>query len=134
MKIKRTYHPHWKWEENNYNMWGSVNSSDREAHLQRAIEFTGDYKLYGSWMLKVTEQWKYSCEHNLSDLSQNRRAWIGHAACALAFQCPEDIVRGAWGHLTEQQQILANREADRAIKIWEKKYLGETDAQEEIRF
>jgi len=113
-------------------MWGSVD--DKEKHLKEAIEFTGDYKLYGSFMLKVVENFIYSCEHNLSDLSQNRKAWVGHAACALAMGCPEDIVRHAWSYLTEEQQRLANKEADKAIKVWENKHLGETNAQEEFRF
>lgn len=98
-------------------MWGKV--SNRDEFLQKAIEFTGDAGLYGSWMLKVTEQWTYSCEHNLTDRSQNRRAWIGHAAVALAIQCPEDIVRQAWSKLTEQQQKEANAKADEAIRSWE---------------
>ena len=105
-------------------MWGKV--KDRSNYLQRAIEFTGDWNLYGSYMMKVVNEWGYSCEHNLSDRSQNRKAWIGHAACALAFKCPEDIVRKAWGHLTEDQQRRANNMADRAIKEWEKRYAKKT--------
>jgi len=118
--IERIYHPYWKWEEVKYNMWGKVDN--RDYFLQKAIKFTGDHKLYGDFMVQVVNRWKYSCEHNLSNVTQNRRAWIGHAACALAFRCPEDIIREAWGHLTEEQQILANNEADKAIEYWEKKY------------
>jgi len=70
-------------------------------------------------MLHVANEWTYSCEHNLTDRSLNRRAWIGHAACALAFRCPEDIVRAAWSELTEQQQVEANAKADEAIRSWE---------------
>ena len=84
-----------------------------------AIEFTGDAELYGSYMLRVTQEWPNSCEHNLTDRSQNRRAWIGHAAVALAIQCPEDIVRSAWSRLSEKQQIDANAQADAAIRSWE---------------
>jgi len=98
-------------------MWGT--SSDRREHLEWAIKFTGDHEKYGSWMLRVIEDWKYSCEHNLSNDTQNRKAWIGHAACAYANRCPEDIVRKAWGHLTEMQQLLANNAAQAAIKKWE---------------
>ena len=98
-------------------MWGSVSS--RETWLQKAIVFTGNHQLYGSWMLRVSREWKYSCEHNLSGCWQNRRAWIGHAAVAMAIGCPEDIVRQAWGHLSEEQQRLANAEADKAIEDWE---------------
>lgn len=75
-------------------------------------------------MMRVADEWKYSCEHNLTAL-QNRRAWIGHAACALAFKCPEYIVRRAWGFLTESQRDSANNEADKAIKHWEEKYAKE---------
>lgn len=98
-------------------MWGSV--KDRDAFLIKAIEFTGDAELYGHWMLMVIDEWPYSCEHNLTDLSQNRRAWIGHAAVAMAIQCPEDIVRSAWGKLSRLQQAKANAKADEAIRRWE---------------
>ena len=98
-------------------MWGSV--KDRASFLQMAVEFTGNAELYGSYMMRVANEWTYSCEHNLTDISQNRRAWIGHAACALAMKCPEDIVRQAWSMLTEQQQVEANAKADEAIRYWE---------------
>lgn len=119
--IDRIYHPWWDWEEVDANMWGSVD--DRAKYLQKAIEFTGDHQLYGRWMIKVVDRWKYSCEHNLSHKTQNRRAWIGHAAVAMALGCPEDIVRKAWGYLTEEQQVKANAKADEAIAYWEEKHL-----------
>jgi len=116
--IKRIYHPYWLWEEVQYNMWGKV--EDQPRYLKMAIEFTGSTELYGEFMMRATLNWPYSCEHNLSNVTQNRKAWIGHAACALAFQCPEDIVRRAWGYLTEEQQIAANAKAAEAISHWEK--------------
>ena len=111
------WHPFWKWEEIKHNMWGHV--SERREWLQKAIEFTGDNELYGLWMMRVVDAWKYSCEHHLTKLDTNRKPWIGHAAVAMAMQCPEDIVREAWGHLTEEQQRLANAAAQRAIEHWE---------------
>lgn len=113
------WHPFWLWEELSYNMWGDV--KNRQDWLQKAIEFTGDHDLYGSWMMKVADAWKYSCEHNLTKRETNRKAWIGHAAVAMAIQCPEDIVRQAWGYLSEQQQTLANLRAQEAINYWEAK-------------
>lgn len=103
-------------------MWGDVPSDEKEDFLQKAIEFTGDHELYGSYMMKVVKEWKYSCEHNLSFSGHNRRAWVGHAACAYAFQCPEDIVRKAWWYLTDEQRRVANRQADKAIEYWEIQY------------
>lgn len=113
----RVYHPYWLWEEIEYNMWGSV--PDRDQYLDLMIRFTGDAVLYGAGMLRVVREWKYSCEHNLSNVTQNRKAWVGHAACALLFRCPEDIVRSAWSRLAEEQQIQANAVADIAIREWE---------------
>jgi hypothetical protein len=117
--MKRIYHPYDLWEENKYNMWG--HAENKKEMLGRAIDFTGDHELYGEWMRAVVRDWKYSCENALTDMSQNRRAWIGHAAVAYAIQCPEDITRQAWGRLTKKQQDLANSEADKAIYEWENK-------------
>ena len=119
--IERIYHAHWLWEEVSTPMWKKT--IFRDKFLEMAIEFTGDHKLYGKWMMEVIKEWKYSCEHNLSNTTQNRRAWIGHAACALAFGCPEDIVREAWGMLSEGQRINADAMADKAIEQWERIHL-----------
>lgn len=117
--LERIYHPYWDWEEVDANMWGTV--TDRKKFLRLAIEFTGDHKKYGRFMRRVVNEWRYSCENALTDPYLNRKAWIGHAACAMALGCPEDITREAWSHLSMQQQDLANAEAEYAIKIWEKK-------------
>jgi hypothetical protein len=118
-KTGEIWHPYWLWEELQNNMWGTV--QNRKDWLEKAIAFTGDHILYGSWMIKVADMWEYSCEHNLTKLDTNRKAWIGHAAVAMAIKCPEDIVREAWGYLTKEQQDLANNEAQKAIIYWESK-------------
>jgi len=116
-KEGEVWHPWWMLEEVNHNMWGDV--SRKRTWLQIAIAFTGDHELYGEWMKKVAEQWRHSCEHNLTKPG-DKRPWIGHAAVALAIGCPEDIVREAWGHLSEEQQVKANAKASEAIEYWRK--------------
>ncbi len=120
LQLSRVYRPVQLWEEVVYNMWGEV--EDRHDFLQRAIEFTSDHQRYGEFMRRVIREWPVSCENALTDSSLNKRAWVGHAACALAFRCPEYIVREAWGHITDEQQFLANKEADRAINEWRRTY------------
>lgn len=119
---KRIYHPVRLWEEMEHNMWGTV--EDKAGYLARALEFTGNAPLYGSFMQRVIREWHWSCENALTDVSMNRRAWLGHAACALAFRCPENIVRQAWGHLSNDQQRRANAEATKAIGDWESARAG----------
>lgn len=121
MRLERIYHPYWDWEEIDSNMWGVV--ENRARYLKLAIEFTGNHKTYGRFMRKVAEKWRFSCENALTDRTINRKAWIGHAACAMALGCPEDITREAWKELSCEQQLLANKEAERAIQAWEYSYI-----------
>lgn len=118
MKFKRVYHPWDKWEEISHNMWGEADKSI----MPEVISFTADHALYGKYMMQIVEQWPISCENALTDYRLNRKAWVGHAACALAHRWPQHIVREAWGKLTDEQRILANKEASRAIQHWEYNY------------
>jgi hypothetical protein len=120
MKFDRVYHDYRSWEEIAHNMWGEV--TDRDYWLWQAVAFTGDHKKYGSYMRRVATEWPVSCENALTDSSLNQKAWIGHAACALAMNVPEDIVRKAWGYLTDEQRFLANEEARRTIQRWKHDY------------
>jgi hypothetical protein len=125
MPPRRIFHPYTAWEEVPAGMWASIGGAEGRRLLAEAITFTGDHELYGSFMLKVLDAWPVSCEHNLSDIGQNRKAWIGHAACCLAIGCPEDITREAWGYLTEEQRVAANRKASEAILTWEGRLIGQ---------
>ncbi len=113
--MKKIWHPYYEWEDYKNGMWESVFGKDRMRLLKKAIEFTGDAKLYGSFMKRVIIEWPIACEHHLSGDSGNKKAWVGHAATCLAIKCPEDITRSAWGYLTKQQQDEANQEAQNAI-------------------
>jgi len=99
-------------------MWRDIDARERTDFHRKAVEFTGNHKLYGSFMMLVIETYQISCEHNLTDIGMNRRAWIGHAACFMAIGCPEYVTRAAWSEITELQRELANNEADKAIKKW----------------
>lgn len=116
--MKRIWHPYWLWEDWKHGMWRKVAATERKEFLKNAIEFTGNAELYGEYMMRVVQTWIFSCEHNLTDSSTNKLAWIGHAASALAINCPEDITRQAWGQLTRQQQDDANRQAQNALDYW----------------
>lgn len=120
--MKRVWHPYTAWEEVSRGMWRQVRGDERRRLLRESIEFTGNAEKYGAAMLRVIEEWPISCEHNLTELGQNRRAWLGHAACCLAIGCPEDVTREAWGHLTEEQRVAADRKALSAILAWQSAY------------
>lgn len=118
--MKRVYHHCGKWEETP--MWQKIPDDQRSEMVAKAKEFTGNAELYGEWMMKALDVWPISCEQNLSHKSTNRQAWIGHAACFLAIESPEDVTREAWWMLTDTQQNEANAKADLAIAEFERRY------------
>lgn len=120
LALKKIWHPYTSWEDYIAGMWRSVSGKDRLRLLRRAVAFTGDAELYGSYMRRVIIEWPTACEHHLTDPNINRKAWIGHAATCMAIGCPEDITRSAWGYLSQQQQDEANDQAARAIAAWER--------------
>lgn len=117
--MKKVWHPYTKWECYKNGMWKTINGNKRKVLLDRAIEFTNNTDLFGSYMLEVIKLWPITCEHHLSDVNSNRKAWLGQASCSLAIQCPEDITRQAWGLLTQDLQDRSNNKALSAIEIWE---------------
>lgn len=124
MKIKQIFHHYSKWEDWKAGMWRKESKENEEIYLGKAIPLISDHLLYGSWMMRVIEEWPFACEQNLTERGLNRRAWIGHAAVCLAINCPEYITRMAWWHLTEEQQKEANKQADLAIKEWETRHIN----------
>jgi len=117
--IKRTYHPYWTWEEVEANMWGDV--PNKEQATKECVLFMSDTESFYSQMMKVVENWKYSCEQNLSNVSSNRIAWLGQAACAYYLNCPAEITKNAWWMLDEEKRTMANECARAAIVSWERK-------------
>jgi hypothetical protein len=111
------------WEDYINGMWRNIYGQERDEYLNKAIKFTGNYRLYGKWMLSVIKEWHYACLHNLTNTAINQQAFIGHCACSMAIGCPEDITRIAWHTLTKKQQDNANLKADYAIMQWNEKYL-----------
>jgi len=114
--MKQIYHIYERWEDFINGMWRKETAKYEEAELPNIINFTGDCVLYGNAMLRVIKEWPISCEHNLTNVSINRRAWVGHAACCIEKGYPEIYCRSAWGLLTEQQRVDANKKADYAIE------------------
>ena len=130
--MEQEYFPYWMWEDYKNGMWRKETKENEPIFLEKAIKFTGDYKLYGSYMLKVLKDYPIACKQFLSNLNMNRRAWIGHAACNIAIKCPEYITRLAWKQLTDEQRRLANLEADKAILEWESNNIGQLCFQEHL--
>jgi len=117
--MKQLFHHYTLWEDFNAGMWNKVTKLQEDEMVKIAVEFTGNAVKYGSAMIRVIDEWPVTCEHNLTDLNQNRRAFIGHCAVCLQLGIPEYITRIAWHKLSQKQQDEANAMADNAITLFE---------------
>ena len=107
-------------------MWSKVGNKDKELEMiNNAYLFTKDHTIYGKAMRDVVFVWQNSMLNFLSNMSINRKAYIGHCAVMNKIKIPEYIVRIAWKQLTEKEKYLANKEAEKTIKIWEQWYINE---------
>jgi len=131
MKLRRVFHHHEKWEDATNGMWRRNSSGEeRKEFARRAASLMIDAQAFYEAMKRVTYEWPYSCEANLTASPINKRAWLGHAGCCLATGSPEDVTRQAWWTLTKEQQDAANAMADRAISEWETRYVLRLREQE----
>lgn len=65
----------------------------------------------------VTSQWKYSCEHYLTNDRMNRIAWLGQASVAYALGIPSGC-RAGYGRLTTEQKQAADALALQYLNKW----------------
>lgn len=118
----QVYTQYTEWEDWLNGMWRKLSSDEENEFIEKAILFTGNHFLYGVWMKCAISVWPQTMINSMTNVSINRRAFLGHCACSLAFNCPEYITRIAWHRLTEQQRILADKVAQGTINKWLEQY------------
>lgn len=115
--IRQVYH-HWeKWEETP--MWRRTPADERQARFDTARAIVVDRQAFRACLLRAVEEWPISCEHNLTDLTLNRAAWLWHAASYIATGASEEVTRSVWGTLTNEQRRVADAIAWEVVAEWE---------------
>lgn len=118
--MKRIYHTWDKWEcypAGFHNKKGNDLSLKKEDYEKLYAEFLRDIPLFSSSLFKVIDQWRYSCEHNLTNLTMNRIAWLGQAAICIEYNIPS-CYRAGYFLLTEDEQHKANSTALLYLNTW----------------
>jgi hypothetical protein len=103
-------------------MWKQIPVEMREQAIIQSRDLMLNIPQFSNAMKNVADNWKFSCEANLTASVINHQAWLGHAACAFNHDAPEDLTRQAWSMLNAEQQDLANLAADEAKQYWMDKY------------
>ena len=125
MKIIRVYHHHNFWEDFLAGMYAlSVPPETEQEFIDDSEELLADPIELHQAMTNVVYAWPIAARVNLSNISRNRQAWLGQAACSYTHGAPEYLTRQGWHRLMPNEQGIANGIADRVIAIWERGFVG----------
>ena len=115
---ERIFHTFDKWECYKAGFYNStVDGMTKQQCEQVYAEFLTDIPLFAQTLQKVITEWKFSCEHYLTNKSMNRIAWLGQASVCYAKGIPSEF-RGGYNLLSEEQQNAANETALEYLNKW----------------
>lgn len=118
-KDGRVLHTYDKWECFKAGFYGDhppegMTPDDCE---KRYAAFLADIPLFKETLDKVINEWKFSCEHYLTNDSMNRIAWLGQASMCYKYGVPS-CFRNGYNLLSERQQSEADSAALEYLNIW----------------
>jgi len=117
--MEQIYHRYELWECHKH---GFFNTKSKAGLDLKVIELFSNPKQTEIYMQRVLKEWKYSCEHNLTNMSMNRVAWLGQAACCLYAIIPCEVTKQAWHLVSEDFRNQANLIAELIISEFDKNY------------
>lgn len=114
----RIFHHYEKWEHVEYNFFGSNHPKWTKIQCEHKYkELLADLNEFNSVMNRVVMEWPNACEHNLTNKSMNRIAWLGQASLAYKYQIP-CIYSSGFQLLTDNQKEAANNAALEILNTW----------------
>jgi|TARA_R100000541_G_scaffold48778_1_gene55860 hypothetical protein len=116
--LKRIYHPYTLWEDYKAGFYDNVSGKAKQSKIEKVLEMFNSSKLTEKYMNKVIDEWVYSCEHNLTNESMNKIAYIGQGACCLYAGVPSTITMECWRLLSVDVQERSNLLAISVIEKW----------------
>ncbi len=119
--MERIYHSWDYWEDYKAGFYNNCSGADKANKILLVVQMFDSEILTREFMLRVIEDWKYSCEHNLTNPSLNKIAYIGQAACCIYGEIPSSVTMEAWSLLEPSVQERADKIANEVLLIWESK-------------
>lgn len=114
----RIFHTYDKWECHKAGFYKSKKQGwTTEQCKEEFIRVITDNELFEQILEKVIVEWKFSCEHYLTNKSMNRIAWLGQAAVCYNSGVPSSY-SGAWFDIDKEKQEIANKNALKILNKW----------------
>lgn len=119
--MDRIYHRYELWECYKSGFFKNISGEEKTEKAKHVIELFENSELTEKYMQRVIDEWKYSCEHNLTNLALNRIAWLGQSACCLYKEIPYSITMENWRFVSEEKKKIACDIAEKLITEYELK-------------
>jgi hypothetical protein len=114
----RIFHTYDKWECHKAGFYNNKKENwTDEMCKNEYVKVLSNSELFEILLQRVISEWKYSCEHYLTNKSMNRIAWLGQAAVCINSGVPS-IYSSAWNLLSDEQKDTANKIADIYLNKW----------------
>ena len=114
----RIFHTYDKWECFKAGFYNTtVEGKTEEQCKQEYADFLSNLNEFEKALDFIVHNWKYSCEHYLTNKGMNRIAYLGQAALAYSRGIPSKYA-GGYFLLSEQQQQAADEMALKYLNIW----------------
>ena len=119
--MEQIYIKYEKWEDYLCGMYNSNDVIDKDKKVIESIKLLSNTNDFYQTCKTIMIEWKNASEVNLSNKNQNRKAWLGAAACMYKCKAPEYLTRIAWSLLNKNIQDKANKIAEKIIKEYDTK-------------
>lgn len=114
----RIFHTFDKWECHKAGFYESKKDGMTREQCEIAyMEFLSNEDVFRAALQSVITEWKYSCEHYLTNKAMNRIAWLGQASMCYATGVPSVFCSG-FNLLTDEQKEKANNIALEYLNKW----------------
>lgn len=115
---ERIFHTYTSWELIDYNFFGLKHKTLTKVQCEyKYYELLKNEELFNQVIIDLFKDCEKSCEHNLTNKSMNRVAWIGQAALAYKYNIPAIYCAG-FQLLTDQEKDRANEIAWKHLNEW----------------
>lgn len=116
--MKQVFHPWSEWEDYKYDFYENCSGKAKEEKRELCFQMFNNEMETRRCMFYVVYNWRKSMEHNLTNNSMNKIAYIGQAACAFYAKIPNTVTMECWSDLTEEVKQRSNFIAEQALNAW----------------